>query len=72
MANSSLAWGGASTWSATPFQPLKIGGATVGEVRAAADARTAARLTFMAVDGAGHMVPMDNGAAASLALASLV
>ena len=41
MANSSLAWGGASTWSATPFQPLKIGGATVGEVRATADARTA-------------------------------
>ena len=50
----------------------KIGGATVGEVRAAADARTAARRTFMVVDGARHMVPTDNVGAASLALVSLV
>jgi len=70
MANSSLSWSGADAWARTPFAPLTLGGATVGEVRRGR-AANGATLTFMAVDGAGHMVPMDNGAAASLALASL-
>eukprot|EP00316_Scyphosphaera_apsteinii_P008541 CAMPEP_0119301548 /NCGR_PEP_ID=MMETSP1333-20130426/3319_1 /TAXON_ID=418940 /ORGANISM="Scyphosphaera apsteinii, Strain RCC1455" /LENGTH=457 /DNA_ID=CAMNT_0007303661 /DNA_START=73 /DNA_END=1446 /DNA_ORIENTATION=- len=70
MANDSLTWSGAREWAQTPFEPLVVGGAVVGEVRARKEPN-GAKLTFMAVDGAGHMVPMDNGAAASFALATL-
>ena len=71
MANSSLEWRGADAWASLPFEPLVVGGATVGSVRSG-KGPSGATLSFLAVDGAGHMVPMDNGAAAALALRTLV
>jgi len=71
MANSSLPWRGAANWSATPFTPLTVAGALTGSVRSASGP-SGATLHFFMVEGAGHMVPMDNGAAASMALASIV
>lgn len=71
MVNSSLAWGGAAAWSAAPWATLKIGGASTGAVRSGTGP-SGAKLSFYAVEGAGHMVPMDNAAAASEALSSLV
>lgn len=71
MANESLAWGGAAAWATLPMKPLIVGGAPVGEVKAGAGP-SHATLTFIAADGAGHMVPMDNGAAASLALSATI
>jgi hypothetical protein len=70
MANTSLAWGGALKWASTPFEPLVVAGANVGQVRKATGP-SGATLSFLAVDGAGHMVPMDNAPAASVALATL-
>ena len=71
MANSSLHWGGTAAWARAPARPLHLAGASVGSVRSAVGP-SGATLTFITADGAGHMVPMDNGAAASLALASIV
>jgi len=71
MANSSLAWAGAAAFRSASPQPLKIAGATVGAVVSAA-APTSGRLTWVEVDGASHMVPMDQGAAASFALQSVL
>ena len=67
----SLEWRGADAWASLPFEPLVVGGATVGSVRSG-KGPSGATLSFLAVDGAGHMVPMDNGAAAALALRTLV
>ena len=71
MANTSIPWGGAAAWAREPFKPLLISGSVVGSVRAGVGP-SGAKLTFVTAEGAGHMVPMDNGAAASAALASIV
>ena len=71
MANTSLVWGGSTKWANTPFAPLKVGHAITGSVRSASGPN-GAKLSFYAIDGAGHMVPMDNAAAASEALSSIV
>ena len=71
MANTSLVWEGSTKWANTPFAPLKIGHAITGSVRSASGPN-GAKLSFYAIDGAGHMVPMDNAAAASEALSSIV
>jgi len=71
MANSSIPWTGAASWSRTSFKPLTIAGSQIGSVRSGVGP-SGAKLTFVTAEGAGHMVPMDNGAAASFALASVL
>ncbi|KAL1499337.1 hypothetical protein AB1Y20_011544 [Prymnesium parvum] len=70
VAEEALQWGGARAFRSAAEQPLLVGGARVGESRRATAG--GATLSFVAVDGAGHMVPMDQGAAASLALQTLI
>ena len=48
-----------------------MGGASIGEGRTG-KGPSGATLTFLVIEGAGHMVPMDNGVGASLAVRSLV
>ena len=71
MANSSIAWGGAASWSRAATRPLSVAGAVVGSIRSGAGP-SGATLSFVTAEGAGHMVPMDNGPVASLAVASVV
>jgi hypothetical protein len=52
MANG-LEWAGQSAFFAAPLQPLKLGGVEAGQVK------KSGKLTFVQIEAAGHMVPMD-------------
>jgi carboxypeptidase C (cathepsin A) len=61
-----LPWPGASDFANAPFEDLLIGGAPSGKIKSAGG------LTWMQVEGAGHMVPINNPAAASVAIGTLI
>lgn len=58
MANT-ISWSGQSGFAKTDLSPWKIGGAEAGQVK------THNGLTFVIVEQAGHMVPLDQPAASS-------
>merc|ERR1719253_873354 len=63
---SSLEWPGTSQFLSAPMEELRIGGVVTGSHMSAAG------LTWIQVEGAGHMVPINNPAAASFAIGTLV
>lgn len=62
---SRLQWQGAEAFSKAPLKDLEFGGVTTGKVKSAAG------LTWVQVEAAGHMVPINNPAAASFAINTL-
>ena len=75
MAMTTLEWAGAAAFRAAPLAPHPYGGSWKSSVSAAAEDSAdggGGVLTWVQVQGAGHMVPMDNGAAAHFALDSLL
>lgn len=62
----SLRWSGSSRFRHTPMQDLIIQGARTGQTKAYGG------LTWIQVEGAGHMVPVDNPAAAYHAISTLI
>jgi len=62
-----IEWAGQKAFVASKLAPLEIAGAEVGQVKGAQDL-----LVFMQVDMAGHMVGLDEGAASSAALMTIV
>lgn len=63
---SKLSWPGAQKWAQQGLKKLVIGGSASGQIQEAAG------LTFIQIDGAGHMTPIDNSAYAYHALAILL
>lgn len=61
-----LQWRGAADFATAPLEDLLIGGVPSGKIKSAGG------LTFMQVEGAGHMVPINNPAAASIAIGTLI
>jgi len=61
-----IPWKGAQSWMSKEMKPLVISGAEVGGVR------SDSLLTFIQIEGAGHMVPLDNAAASAFAIGMLV
>ena len=66
MATESLSWAGAAAFKAAPLEPLMIGGTQTGSFKRVGG------LTWVEVEAAGHMVPLNNGAAGFWAIDSLV
>lgn len=62
----SLQWPGSTDFANAQFEDLMIGGIPTGKIKAAAG------LTWLQVEGAGHMVPINNPAAASFAISTLI
>jgi len=62
-----IKWTGQSAFVSSKLSPLEIAGAEVGQIKSADDL-----LVFMQVDMAGHMVGLDEGAASSAALMTIV
>lgn len=62
----SISWNGKSQFVANPWAAMEISGAEVGQVKAHGG------LTFIQIESAGHMVPMDQPAAASYALNTIL
>jgi len=65
LAASQLRWRGAEAFAGAPLEDLMHSDAVAGQMKRAAG------LTFIQVDGAGHMVPVDSPAAASFAIGTL-
>lgn len=63
---SRLDWNGASAFKNAAFQDLQIAGREVGKVKSGGG------LTWLQVAGAGHMVPVDDPAAALFALTTVL
>lgn len=61
-----ISWSGMEAFSATPLSALEIAGVEAGQMKAHNG------LTWIQVDSAGHMVPLDQPAAASVALQTIV
>ena len=61
-----MQWDGADAFAAAPLTEWRVGGKTAGT------ARSAQGLTFLEVNAAGHMVPMDQPKAALDMLARLM
>jgi len=62
----SLRWPGADQFAAASLADLDLGGAAVGKMRRGGN------LTWLEVEAAGHMVPLNQGAAAYWAIDTLV
>jgi cathepsin A (carboxypeptidase C) len=62
----SISWTGGAAFSAAPLTAMEIAGVEAGQMKSAGG------LTWIQVDGAGHMVPLDQPAAASVALNSII
>jgi len=62
----SLRWPGSSAFKKAPFEDLAIGGMDIGKLKSGGG------LTYLQVDGAGHMVPVNSPAAASFAIGTLL
>lgn len=54
-----ISWSGKSAFSSTPLTAWQVGGAQAGQIKSSGG------LTFIQVEQAGHMVPMDQPAASS-------
>jgi len=65
MANT-IPWSGQSAFNALALSPLEIAGATAGEIKQHAG------LTWIQVQSAGHMVPLNQPAGASVAITHLL
>jgi len=65
MANT-IGWSGKSGFNAAPMNPLEISGVSAGQTKSYNG------LTFIQVDSAGHMVPMDQPAASAAAIQTLL
>lgn len=63
---SDLQWSGARSWKEAELQELHIGGGLTGQIKSSGG------LTWMQIDGAGHMTPINNPAAAFHALTTLL
>lgn len=63
---SSVEWSGSQEFARTPLQDLLIGGVPTGKFKSRGG------LTWVQVENAGHMVPINNPAAASWAIATLI
>jgi len=61
-----LPWAGAEAFRSAQLEPLVIGGVPAGKTKSAQG------LTYMQIDGAGHMLPADAPAAVAQAIAALV
>jgi len=61
-----LEWSGSEHFAAAPMEDLMIGGMETGSVK------TYGGLTWVQIEGAGHMVPINNPAAASFAINTLI
>ena len=64
VATESLTWAGAAAFREAPLKPLMIGGANTGSWK------QLGLLSWFEVEAAGHMVPLNNGAAALRAIES--
>jgi len=62
---SSIEWSGAERFRATPLEELMIGGVDNGAIKSSGG------LTWIQIEGAGHMVPINNPAAAFFAISTL-
>jgi len=65
MANT-ISWSGQAAFKALPLSPLVIGGAIAGEMKQVAG------LTWLQIESAGHMVPLNQPAGASAAITHLL
>jgi carboxypeptidase C (cathepsin A) len=65
MANG-LEWAGQSAFFAAPLEPLLLGGLEAGQVK------KSGLLTFVQIEAAGHMVPMDQAAASAWVINDLL
>merc|ERR1712216_60365 len=61
-----LQWPGAGDFAKAPLEDLIIGGVPNGKVKSGGG------LTWMQVEGAGHMVPINNPLAASFAIETVI
>lgn len=62
----SIAWSGAKDFSSTSLSPLEISGVEAGQTKSFGG------LTWIQVESAGHMVPLDQPAASAAAIRTLV
>lgn len=62
----SIEWSGAKQFEETPLEELKVGGLETGSFKSHGG------LTWLQVEGAGHMVPINNPAAAASAIDTLI
>lgn len=65
MANT-ISWSGMSQFSSLELSPLEIAGVEAGQTKSYGG------LTYIQVDAAGHMVPLDQPAAASMAINTII
>merc|ERR1719270_1947320 len=63
---SSVEWSGSQDFARAPLQDLLIGGVPTGKFKSVGG------LTWVQVENAGHMVPINNPAAASFAIGTLI
>jgi pimeloyl-ACP methyl ester carboxylesterase len=63
---STIQWTGKEGFNQAPLSPLEIAGVEAGQVK------TYGGLTFLQVDNAGHMVPLDQPPASAAALGTIL
>jgi len=61
-----IPWASTNAFASASLQPIMLGGAQAGQMK------TYGPLTFIQVEAAGHMVPLDQPAAASYAISTLL
>ena len=61
-----ISWKGKSAYSQAPLSPFLIAGVEAGQIK------TAGGLTYIGVEGAGHMVALDNQAASAAILQNVL
>ena len=62
----SISWTGTEAFATTELSSLEIAGVSAGQMKSYGG------LTWIQVDSAGHMVPLDQPAASSVALQSII
>lgn len=67
----SLRWRGSGAFRKAPFEDLAIGGMDIGKLKSWGGL-DGGKLTYLQVDGAGHMVPINSPAAATFAIGTLL
>lgn len=63
---STIEWAGKEGFNQQPMQPLELGGVEAGQVKSFGG------LTFLQVENAGHMVPLDQPAASAAAFLTIL
>jgi len=72
VATKSLSWAGAEAFAALPLQPLQISGCPAMTGVDTGSWKKLGPLTWIEVEAAGHMVPLNNGAAGYFAIETLL